>query len=79
VQEAAPTSNLISWANKAARGTGKTMQVSENEQGIALHREQPELAAKDYDEHCASHSLGGTSEHFDENVQVDVTNQAAEV
>jgi len=77
VQEGAPTSTFTSWTNIAAMGTGKTMQVCEDEQGIALHSDQPELAVRAYKEHCASHPLDGRSDQFDENVQVDVTNHAA--
>lgn len=66
VQEAARTSTC---ADIAKRGTGKTMQVSEDEQWTALHSEQPELARRDYEERCASHPLGGGSDLFDQNVR----------
>jgi hypothetical protein len=77
VQKAAPTSTPTSGTDIAARGTGKTVQFSEDEKWIALISEQPELVAMDYEEHCTSHPLDGSSDQLDENLQVDVTNQAA--
>ena len=62
LQEKAPISTPISRANIAARATRKTMQVSEDEEGIARQSEQPELAVRDYEENCASHSLDGRSD-----------------
>ena len=52
------------------------MQVSEDEEGIVRHSEQPELADRNY-ENCAPHPLDGRSDQFDEHMQVDVTIQAA--
>jgi hypothetical protein len=56
---------------------GKTMHISEDEEDIAQHSEQPELTATDYEEHCASHPLEGRADQFDEHVQVDLTMQTA--
>ena len=72
-----PDPPKTSWSDIAARGTGKTMQVSEDDEGTARHREQPELAVRCYEENCASHRLDGRSAQFDEHVQVDVIMQAA--
>ena len=49
VQEAAPTSFPTSWADMAARGRERQRRL-EDERGIALRSEQPELDAKDYEE-----------------------------
>ena len=72
-----PDPPKTSWSDIAARGTGKTMQVSEDDEGTARHRGQPELAVRCYEENCASHRLDGRSAQFDEHVQVDVIMQAA--
>ena len=53
------------------------MHVSEDEEGMARHGEQPETAFVDYEEHCESHSLDGRSDQFEEHAQLKVKKQAA--
>jgi hypothetical protein len=77
LQEKEPISIPTSWAERAERGTGNTLQAREDEEGIARHSGQPEPVDKDYVEHCASHQLDRRSDQFDGNVQADVTMQAA--
>ena len=72
-QETAPVSTLTFWADIAARGRERT-QTNEDAEEISRFSEQPEVAVRGYEEHCASHPLeDGRSGQCDEHVQVDVT------
>jgi hypothetical protein len=77
MQVTAPISTPTTWADTAARGTESIMRVSEYEEGIARHSEQPAFAVREYEEHSAPHHLNGRSDQFDEHVQVDATTQVA--